>query len=62
MVKALKSKYDSHRRRKRFALAQKFEQYTQWLQNFSGVVDVVVQTQAGIGCPIWAPVKFVLQV
>ena len=62
MVKALKSKYDSHRRRKRFALAQKFEQYTQWLQNFSRVVDVVVQTQAGIGCPIWAPVKFALQV
>jgi hypothetical protein len=43
-------------------LIKKFEQYTTWLQNFSGVVDVVAQTQAGIGCPVWAPVKFVLEV
>ena len=28
----------------------------------SDAVDVVVQTQAGIGCPLWAPIKFVLKV
>ena len=61
MVEALKLKYDFHRK-KSSAVAQKFEKYTMWLQNFSGVIDVVAQTQAGIGCPVWAPVKFVLQV
>jgi hypothetical protein len=28
----------------------------------SDAVDIVVQTQAGIGCPLWAPIKFVLKV
>ena len=60
MIKILKQK--SELRRKRRTIAQKFEQYTQWLQNFSGIVDVVVQTQAGIGCPVWAPIKLALQV
>lgn len=39
-----------------------FQRYTAWLRNFSSVVDVVVQTEAGVGCPVWAPIKFVLQI
>jgi hypothetical protein len=62
MVNGLQRKYKSHRRKKSSLLVERFERYTTWLQNFSGVVDVVAQTEAGIGCPIWAPVKFVLQV
>ena len=57
---ALQRKYESHGRKRR-AILETFERYTQWLQNFSGIIDVVVQTQAGIGCPIWAPLKLVLQ-
>ncbi len=40
----------------------KLEKYTTWLQNMSAVVDVAVQTQAGFGCPLWAPIKFILKV
>jgi hypothetical protein len=28
----------------------------------SDAIDIVVQTQAGVGCPLWAPIKFVLKV
>ena len=61
ILKAVKEKY-GHRRSKRRALVEKFERYTQWLQNFSDIVDTLAQTQAGIGCPVWAPIKLVLQV
>ncbi|CZR62960.1 uncharacterized protein PAC_12857 [Phialocephala subalpina] len=49
----------SYKRRKSTRLLRKFEQHTQFLQNASDIIDVVVQTQAGIGCPLWAPIKFV---
>ncbi|KAF8853289.1 hypothetical protein BDZ45DRAFT_81093 [Acephala macrosclerotiorum] len=51
-----------YKRRQSTRLLQKFEQHTQFLQNASDIVDIVVQTQAGIGCPLWAPIKFVLKV
>ncbi|KAF6226640.1 hypothetical protein HO173_012470 [Letharia columbiana] len=28
----------------------------------SAVVDIAVQTQAGFGCPLWAPIKFILKI
>ena len=43
-------------------LLDKFQSHTAWLQNLTQVVDTVVQVQAGIGCPLWAPIKFVLLV
>ena len=39
-----------------------FQIYSLWLRNMSSAVDIAVQTQAGIACPVWAPLKFVLQV
>ena len=63
ILKTLKQKYDGqHSKRRTNTIVRKFEQYTQWLQNFSEIVDTLAQTQAGIACPIWAPIKFVLQV
>ena len=61
ILKVVKEKYD-RRRSKRRALVEKFERYIQWLQNFSEIVDTLAQTQAGIGCPVWAPIKVILQV
>jgi hypothetical protein len=54
-------RHGSYRSRKCTQLLEAFQRHTTWLQNISEVVDVVVQTQSGIGCPLWAPVKFVLQ-
>ena len=54
-----------HRRykRKRFTrLFEKFQRRTLWLQHMASAVDVVVQVNAGIGCPLWAPIKYVLLV
>ncbi|KAF7503591.1 hypothetical protein GJ744_003574 [Endocarpon pusillum] len=62
IMKMTTERYRSHRDKRSSRLLQGFQHYTLWLQNISGVVDVAVQTQAGIGCPLWAPVKFVLQV
>ena len=62
IVKKITQSYQSHRDKRSVRLLQRLQQHTLWLQNFSGVVDVAVQTHAGIGCPLWAPVKFVLQV
>ncbi|OCL06718.1 hypothetical protein AOQ84DRAFT_410315, partial [Glonium stellatum] len=62
IMKSIKQKYDSNQEEKLNRILNKFQDYTAWLRNISGVVDIVVQTQAGIGCPLWAPIKFVLQI
>lgn len=51
-----------HDKRKSIKILGKLQQYTTWLQNIERVVDVAVQTQAGIACPLWAPIKLVLKV
>ena len=61
MLKILKLKYECHRNKRR-TIVERFEKYTQWMQNLTGVFETLAQTQAGIACPIWAPVKLVLQV
>jgi hypothetical protein len=62
VVKSIAEKYRAHRNKKSSQLFQGFQKYTQWLHNISEVIDIAVQTQAGIGCPVWSPIKFVLKV
>ena len=62
VVKTVERKWQSQKRKKSTKFLAKLERYTTWLQNMSAVVDVAVQTQAGFGCPLWAPIKFVLKV
>jgi hypothetical protein len=61
LANELKSRCAAHDKKRPKVLKQ-FEKSSAWLRNFSDVVDVVVQTQAGIGCPVWAPIKLVLMV
>lgn len=50
-------------RKKRYVrILQRFNKHAQCLENLSGVIEVVVQTNASIGCPVWAPLKFILLV
>lgn len=62
VVKSVIQTSHSYKRRLSTDLLRKFERHTQFLQNASDIVNIVVQTQAGIGCPLWAPIKFVLKV
>jgi hypothetical protein len=62
VIKMMSQNYRSFKNRRTTRLLEQLQRNTLWLQNFSGVVDVVVQTQAGIGCPLWAPLKLVLLV
>ena len=62
VLKVVEQKCQAHKRKKSTKYLAKLQKHTTWLQNISGVVDVAVQSQAGIGCPLWAPVKFVLKV
>jgi hypothetical protein len=61
LAKELESRCAAHNKR-RPKLLRQFEKSSAWLRNFSTVVDIVVQTEAGIGCPIWAPIKLILMV
>ena len=61
LASALKERCTAHGK-KRLKILKQFEKSTAWLRNFSAVVDIIMQTQAGIGCPVWAPIKLVLMV
>jgi len=61
LVDTLAANYSAHDKR-RSRIIDKFQRYSAFLQNFGDVIDIAVQTQAGIACPVWAPVKFVLNV
>ena len=62
VLSTVEQKWQSHRKKKSTKLLSKLQKYTTWLQNISAVVEVAVQTQAGVGCPLWAPIKFILKV
>jgi len=62
VLTAVSRRHQSYSRKKSSRALQNFQQYTTWLRSMSDAVDIVVQTQAGIGCPLWAPIKFVLKV
>lgn len=58
----VEQKRQSQKKKKSTKFLSKLQKYSTWLQNISAVVDVAVQTQAGFGCPLWAPIKFILKV
>ncbi|KAL0258646.1 hypothetical protein SLS55_006143 [Diplodia seriata] len=62
IVEAVGEIQASQKRRKSVKVFEGLQKYTAWLQNLSPVVEVAVQTQAGVTCPVWAPLKFVLLV
>lgn len=39
----------------------RFQKHSLWLQNMAPAIDVVVNVQAGIAAPIWAPIRYVLK-
>ena len=53
---------NSKSNRRRDKVADKFDQCCDWLHQISGAIDIVVQTEATIGSPIWAPIKLVVLV
>ena len=61
-LNTVEHKYHIHKKKRSTRFMAKLEKYTAWLRNISSVIDVAIQTQAGIGCPLWAPIKFVLKV
>lgn len=62
ILSAVDQTHRSHQGKISTKFLEKLHKHTAWLQNISAVVDVAVQTQAGIACPLWAPIKFVLKV
>lgn len=62
VLSSVEQKWRSQKNKKSTRFLSKMQKYTTWLQNMSAVVDIAVQTQAGFGCPLWAPIKFILKV
>lgn len=59
VVKEAKNFFES---RKSTSRLEKFQKCSASLQGLSSVIDVAVQTKADFLCPIWAPMKLVLNV
>ena len=49
-----------YKRKTSTILLDGFEKYTSWMTNISDSISIAVQASAGIACPVWAPIKFVL--
>lgn len=43
-------------------LLQVFKPFIDPLKRFEGAIDVVIQTNAGIGSPIWGPLRLAITV
>lgn len=52
----------SHKRKTSSKLLEQFQRNTEGLQSFSYAIELAVQAKADIFCPLWAPVKLILQV
>ena len=62
VLKSATHSHRSYKEKRSTKILDAFQKHTLFLQNMSDVIDVVVQTEAGIGCPLWAPIKFILKV
>jgi len=62
VVRSAVSAHHEYKSRRSTRILDGFQKHSLWLQNMSSAVDVAVQVQAGIACPVWAPLKFLLQV
>ena len=62
VLSTIEQKCQSHQKKKSSKFLEKLQKHTTLLRNISDAVDIAVQTQAGIGCPLWAPIKLVLKV
>jgi len=62
VVRSAVSAHQEYKSRRSTRILDAFQKHSLWLQNMSSAVDVAVQVQAGIACPVWAPLKFLLQV
>lgn len=62
VVRSAVSAHQEYKNRRSTRILEGFQKHSLWLQNMSSAVDIAVQVQAGIACPIWAPLKFLLQV
>lgn len=62
VVKRLRDQSVAHERKRSTKLLERFHHYTSWMMNMSRSIDVAVNASAGIACPVWAPIKFVLMV
>ncbi|MCJ1476865.1 hypothetical protein MMC13_005534 [Lambiella insularis] len=62
VLSTVEQKCQSYKKKRSIRFLEKVQKHTAWLQNIGDVVDVAVQSQAGIGCPLWAPIKLVLKI
>ncbi|KAF2114076.1 hypothetical protein BDV96DRAFT_647562 [Lophiotrema nucula] len=58
----LQKKSFSHKRKLSTRTLDRFQRCTGWMLNISRSIDVAVNASAGIACPVWAPIKFVLMI
>lgn len=62
VLETLRQKSKSHKRKKLTRCLDTLHGCTAWMLNIASSIDVVVNASAGIACPAWAPIKFLLLV
>ncbi|OTA02464.1 hypothetical protein A9Z42_0028360 [Trichoderma parareesei] len=62
LVQYVEGENRKHQRKSSSRLLDKFQQNTEGLQSLSSVIELAVQAKADCLCPLWAPVKFILQI
>ncbi|PTB75636.1 hypothetical protein M440DRAFT_1357020 [Trichoderma longibrachiatum ATCC 18648] len=62
LVQYVEDENRKHARKSSSRLLEKFQRNTEGLQSLSSVIELAVQAKADCLCPLWAPVKFILQI
>lgn len=62
LVQYVDEEQRTHRNKASSKLLEQFQRNTEGLQSLSSIIELAVQIKADCFCPLWAPVKFILQV
>ncbi|ETR97322.1 hypothetical protein M419DRAFT_12821 [Trichoderma reesei RUT C-30] len=62
LVQYVEGENRKYKRKSSTRLLETFQKNTEGLQSLSSVIELAVQAKADCLCPLWAPVKFILQV
>ncbi|KAL7943569.1 hypothetical protein V8C42DRAFT_110893 [Trichoderma barbatum] len=62
LVQFVDEEHRKHKNKASSKLLEQFQRNTEGLQSLSSIIELAVQIKADCFCPLWAPVKFILQI
>ncbi|PTB59161.1 hypothetical protein M431DRAFT_527725 [Trichoderma harzianum CBS 226.95] len=62
LIKYVDEEQHKHKNKASSRLLEQFQRNTEGLQSLSSIIELAVQVKADCFCPLWAPVKLILQI